>query len=269
MPHKPRNGRAVREFQNDITLRLKRSLARDRYSAAPHDRFLSVAYAVRDRIVERWIQTQQAYHRLNVKRVYYLSLEFLMGRSLHNNLVNLDMEGTCRKALKSFRMDWDQILDLEPDAGLGNGGLGRLAACFLDSLATLCYPAIGYGLRYEYGIFRQLIREGAQVEEPDNWLRWGHAWEFARPTFTVPVHFGGRCDGDGQWTDTHVVLGMPYDIPVVGYRSPNVNTLRLWSAKSGEDFDFEDFSQGDYAAAVEHKVGAENLTKVLYPDDRV
>jgi starch phosphorylase len=269
MPHKPRNGRAVRAFQNDIALRLKRSLARDRFSASPHDRFLSVAYAVRDRIVERWIKTQQAYHRHNVKRVYYVSLEFLMGRSLHNNLVNLGMEETCRKAMKAFKMDWDQVLDLEPDSGLGNGGLGRLAACFLDSLATLSYPAIGYGLRYEYGIFRQLIRDGAQVEEPDNWLRWGHAWEFARPTFTVPVHFGGRCDEDGHWSDTHVVLGMPYDIPVVGYRSPNVNTLRLWSAKSGEDFDFEDFSQGDYAAAVEHKVHAENLTKVLYPDDRV
>ncbi len=269
MPHKQRNGREVRLFLRDVTRRLRRSLARDRYSATPHDRFLSVAYAVRDRIVDRWIRTQQTYHRLNVKRVYYLSLEFLMGRSLLNNLVNLDLEETCRRALKSLRMDLEKMLDLEPDAGLGNGGLGRLAACFLDSLATLSYPAIGYGLRYEYGIFRQLIRDGAQVEEPDNWLRWGHAWEFARPTFTCPVHFGGRCGEDLQWVDPHVVLGMPYDIPVIGYRSPNVNTLRLWSAKSAEEFDFEDFSQGDYAAAVDHKVDAENLTKVLYPDDRV
>src|SRR5207247_286843 len=147
--------------------------------------------------------------------------------------------------------------------------LGRRAACFLDSLATLGYPAMGYGLRYEYGIFRQVLREGAQVEEPDNWLRLGHPWEFARPEDIVPVHFGGHCEGGFRWVGAHTVLGMPYDIPIAGYGVGNVNTLRLWSARSDEEFDLRDFNEGDYAAAVEQKVAAENLTKVLYPDDRV
>jgi len=255
---------------------LRYSLAKDRYSATDHDRFLALAYAVRDRLMERWIRTQQAYHERNVKRVYYLSLEFLIGRSLLNNLVNLGVDEHCRKELGRVGIDWDRLLDLEVDAGLGNGGLGRLAACFLDSLATLGYPAIGYGLRYEYGIFRQVIRDGAQVEEPDNWLRLGNPWEIARPEYTVPVHFGGRVEPDPErgplafrWVDTRVMLGMPYDTPVAGFGSETVNTLRLWSARSGHEFDFADFSEGDYAAAVEHKVQAENLTKVLYPDDRV
>ncbi len=254
---------------------LKYSLAKDRYSATDHDRFLALAYAVRDRLMERWIATQQTYHSENVKRVYYLSLEFLIGRSLLNNLVNLGVDEVCRQEVERLGVDWDRLLDLEVDAGLGNGGLGRLAACFLDSLATLAYPAIGYGLRYEYGIFRQVIRDGAQGEEPDNWLRLGNPWEIARPEYTVPVHFGGRVEPDSgaplafRWVDTRVMLGMPYDTPVAGYGSQNVNTLRLWSARSGEEFDLADFSEGDYAAAVEQKVLAENLTKVLYPDDRV
>ncbi len=260
---------------HDFAAHLKYSLAKDRYSATAYDRFLAFAWAVRDRVMERWIETQQLYHHRNVKRVYYLSMEFLLGRSLLNNLVNLRADGVCREALRELGYDWEAMLELEPDAGLGNGGLGRLAACFLDSLATLAYPSMGYGLRYEYGIFRQEIRDGAQVEEPDNWLRLPHPWEFARPEYTVPVHFGGRVEADPSdplrfhWVDTHTVQGMPYDIPVVGYGGSNVHTLRLWSARSGMEFDFEDFSAGDYAEAVEHKVHAETITKVLYPDDRI
>ncbi|MBI4607742.1 MAG: glycogen/starch/alpha-glucan phosphorylase [Candidatus Rokubacteria bacterium] len=271
-----RDGQDAASLRAGFAAHLKYSLAKDRYSATDHDRFLALAYAVRDRLMERWIETQQAYHRKNVKRVYYLSLEFLMGRSLLNNLVSLGVDGVGRGVVTRLGIDWERLLELEVDAGLGNGGLGRLAACFLDSLATLAYPAVGYGLRYEYGIFRQVIRDGAQVEEPDNWLRLGNPWEVARPEYMLPVHFGGRVEPDPaggplafRWVDTRVILGMPYDTPIAGYRSPNVNTLRLWSARSGEEFDFADFSEGDYAAAVEQKVMAENLTKALYPDDRV
>jgi starch phosphorylase len=262
-------------FTHDFGAHLKYSLAKDRYSATEYDRFLALAWAVRDRIMERWIETQQLYHHRNVKRVYYLSMEFLLGRSLLNNLVNLNADGVCREALRELGYDWEKLLGLEPDAGLGNGGLGRLAACFLDSMATLAFPSMGYGLRYEYGIFKQLIRDGAQVEEPDNWLRLQHPWEFARPEYVLPVEFGGHVAGDPgdplryHWADTHVIQGMAYDIPVVGYGRGNVNTLRLWSARSALEFDFEDFSEGDYAEAVEHKVAAETITKVLYPDDRV
>ncbi len=269
-----RHGMTADALMQDVAHQLKYSLAKDRYSATDHDRYLAACAAVRDRIVERWIETQQAYHRLNVKRVYYLSLEFLMGRSLQNNIVNLGLEESFREGIKRLGLDPTKILDLEVDAGLGNGGLGRLAACFLDSLATLGYPAMGYGLRYEFGIFRQAIRDGMQVEEPDNWLRLGHPWEYARPEYMFQVPFGGRVASDPgdplrfHWTDAHVLLGMPYDIPVVGFRCDNINTLRLWSAKAGEEFDFEDFSKGDYAEAVESKVRAESLTKVLYPDDR-
>jgi len=270
-----RRGLARQDLCHDFAAHLKYSLAKDRYSATAYDRFLALAWAIRDRIMERWIETQQLYHHRNVKRAYYLSMEFLLGRSLHNNLVNLGVEGICREALRELGYDWEAMLDLEPDAGLGNGGLGRLAACFLDSLATLAYPSMGYGLRYEYGIFRQEVRDGAQVEEPDNWLRLPHPWEFARPEYTVPVHFGGRVEADPadplrfRWVDTHVVQGMAYDIPVVGYGGGNVHTLRLWSARAAMEFDLEDFSAGDYAEAVEHKVHAESITKVLYPDDRV
>ncbi|MFH1023531.1 MAG: glycogen/starch/alpha-glucan phosphorylase [Planctomycetota bacterium] len=255
---------------------LKCALAKDKYSATRYDRFLSFSRAVRESIMARWISTQQAYHRLNTKRVYYFSLEFLIGRSLLNNIINLGLDGPCREALKRLNLDWDEFLEVEVEAGLGNGGLGRLAACFLDSMATLGYPGVGYGLRYEYGIFRQTIVDGSQVEEPDNWLRLRYPWEVDRPEFAFPVSFGGWVESDPgagpgryRWVDTRVVTGMPYDIPVVGYGGKTVNNLRLWSARSGQEFDLDDFSKGDYAAAVEKKMSAENITKVLYPDDRV
>lgn len=270
-----RSGDDAVAIARDFERHLMYSLGKDRYSSTPYDRFLAVAYAVRDRIVRRWIQTQQTYHRRNVKRVYYLSLEFLVGRSLLNNAVNLGLADACRAGVESLDLDWDALLEVEVDVGLGNGGLGRLAACFLDSLATLGYPAIGYGLRYEYGLFRQSLLEGSQVEEPDNWLRLTHPWELPRPEYVFAVPFGGRVEADPadplrfRWVDSRAVLGMPYDVPVVGYGAATVNTLRLWSARSSHDFDLEDFSEGDYAAAVEQKVRAETLTKVLYPDDRV
>ncbi|OGL13149.1 MAG: glycogen phosphorylase [Candidatus Rokubacteria bacterium RIFCSPLOWO2_02_FULL_73_56] len=268
--------RDAASLAHDVGRHLRFSLAKDDYSATAYDRFLAFAYAVRDRVLERWIATQQAYHRANVKRVYYLSMEFLPGRYLLNNAINLGLDAACREAGGALGLDWAELLDLEADPGLGNGGLGRLAACFLDSLATLGYPAVGYGLRYEYGLFRQSVRDGAQVEEPDNWLRLAHPWEVPRPEYVFAVPFGGRSEPASdtgalrfRWVDTRAIVGMPYDVPIVGYGGAHVNTLRLWSARSDREFDLEDFSEGDYAAAVEQKVQAENLTKVLYPDDRV
>ncbi|HUU10046.1 MAG TPA: glycogen/starch/alpha-glucan phosphorylase [Phycisphaerae bacterium] len=263
-------------IKTDFMRHLKHTLARDRYTATPHDEYLALALATRDRLIERWIETQQTHHRRLVKRVYYLSLEYLTGRSLGNNVINLGMEGAVRKAMGDLALDWFELRDEEVDAGLGNGGLGRLAACFLESLATMQIPAMGYGLRYDYGIFRQVIANGYQQERPDDWLRGGNPWEIPRPDYLIPVRFEGRVEEGRQngrqvahWLDTRVVLGMPYDIPVVGYGGHTVNTLRLWHARSSVDFGLEDFQQGDYIAAVEAKVAAENLTRVLYPNDMV
>ena len=260
----------------DFTRHLKHTLGRDRYSATPHDQYLALALATRDRLIERWIQTQQTHHRRQVKRVYYLSLEYLTGRSLGNNVINLMMEKGVHEAMGDLGFDWIELRDEEVDAGLGNGGLGRLAACFLESLATMQIPAMGYGLRYDYGIFRQTIENGYQVEKPDDWLRGGHPWEIPRPDYLIPVRFEGRVEEGRQggrqvahWFDTKTVFGMPYDTPVVGYGGQTVNTLRLWSARSAMEFGLEDFQHGDYIAAVQAKVAAESLTKVLYPDDTV
>jgi len=268
-------------FDDDVVKRgyahhLKYDLARDRFTATQHDRYLALAHTIRDRLVERWIETQQTHHARRVKRIYYLSLEFLMGRALSNNVINLGIEKELRDALAGLGLDWHVLMSEEADPGLGNGGLGRLAACFLDSLATLQYPAYGYGIRYDYGIFQQRIENGYQVEKPDDWLRGGNPWEIPRPDFRIPVQFGGRVemapDGDKlkvQWVDTRPVIGIPYDTPIVGYGGNTVNTLRLWSARAAEEFHLDDFNAGDYVAAVEYKVAAENLTKVLYPNDNV
>ena len=260
----------------DFTSHLKHTLARDRYTATSHDRYLALALATRDRLIERWIQTQQTHHKRQVKRVYYLSLEYLTGRSLGNNVINLGMEPAVQQAMDDLGLDWIELRDEEVDAGLGNGGLGRLAACFLESLATMQIPAMGYGLRYDYGIFRQTVENGYQVERPDDWLRGGNPWEIPRPDYLIPVRFEGRVEEGRQngkqvahWLDTRTVLGMPYDIPVVGYGGRTVNTLRLWGARSAVEFGLEDFHHGDYIAAVQAKVAAENLTKVLYPNDTV
>jgi starch phosphorylase len=264
------------QLLSDFEHHLRRTLAKDRYTATQRDRYYAIALAVRDRLVERWIATQQTHHKRNVKRIYYLSLEFLIGRLLGNNVINLQLEDACRQALLEVGLRWDDLRDQEVDAGLGNGGLGRLAACFLDSMATLNLPAVGYGLRYDFGIFNQRIVNGYQVEAPDDWLKLGYPWEIAHPEFSFPVQFEGRMETrpgprgtEWHWVDTKTVVGMPHDLPVVGYGGHSVNTLRLWSARAAEEFDLDDFNRGSYVEAVANKVLAENLTKVLYPNDNV
>jgi starch phosphorylase len=254
---------------------LQFSQGKDEHSATALDRYFAVAYAVRDRMMRRWIQTQQHYYRSDAKRVYYLSMEFLLGKALENNLISLGLLDAMRGALSGLGMELEHLYGEEPDAGLGNGGLGRLAACFLDSMATLALPAYGYGIRYEFGIFDQEIRDGWQVERPEEWLRFGNAWEIPRPEYQMPVHLYGRTehyqDEKGRfrvrWVDTRRVLGMPYDTPIAGYRNDTVNTLRLWRARASEEFDLGDFNRGDYLAAVEEKNVSENISKVLYPND--
>ena len=264
---------SVEGLKEDFSWHLRYSLAKGDERATERDQYKAFANAVRDRLVERWISTQEEYSRQNTKRVYYLSLEFLIGRLLGNNVINLKADQLCRDALKDFGIDWNNLRDYESDAGLGNGGLGRLAACYLDSMSTLDLAGMGYGLRYDYGIFRQKIVNGSQVEEPDNWLKDGYPWEMARPEYAQHVHFGGhvecRSDKGRQqwiWIPDETVQGIPYDLPIVGYRNA-VNSLRLWSAKAVDDFDLDDFNRGSYMESVEHKVVAENLTKVLYPND--
>ena len=264
---------SVEGLKEDFAWHLRYTLAKGETRATERDEYTAFATAVRDRLVERWISTQEEYSRQNTKRVYYLSLEFLIGRLLGNNVINLKADQLCRDALKDFGINWNDLRDFETDAGLGNGGLGRLAACYLDSMSTLELAGMGYGLRYDYGIFRQRIVNGNQVEEPDHWLKNGYPWEMARPEYAQLVGFGGHVEcrtekGDQKWcwVPSETVEGVPYDLPIVGYRNA-VNSLRLWSAKAVDDFDLEDFNKGSYVEAVERKVLAENLTKVLYPND--
>ncbi|MBV8561929.1 MAG: glycogen/starch/alpha-glucan phosphorylase [Actinobacteria bacterium] len=233
--------------------------------------YVALAYAVRDRLVERWIRTQDRYYERDAKRVYYLSLEYLMGRTLGNSLVNLGLVRECGEALSELGYTLEELREAEWDAGLGNGGLGRLAACFLDSLATLDYPAYGYGLRYDYGIFHQRIVDGAQFEMPDSWLRYGNPWEIARPKDRFRIQFGGRveqgADGRRRWIDTHDVYATPYDTPIPGYGTDTVNTLRLWGARALREFDLDEFNSGDYIGAIESRARSENICRVLYPND--
>jgi len=264
---------SVEGLKEDFEWHLRYTLAKSGARETERDQYTAFANAVRDRIVERWINTQDKYRTENTKRVYYLSLEFLMGRLLGNNVINLKADQLCRDALKDYGLDWNSLRDFETDAGLGNGGLGRLAACYLDSMSTLDLAGMGYGLRYDYGIFRQKIVDGNQVEEPDAWLKNGYPWEIARPEYQQHVHFGGHVefatyDGRQQWrwVPAETVEGVPYDLPIVGY-SHAVNSLRLWSARAVDEFELQDFNKGDYVKAVETKVLAENLTKVLYPND--
>ena len=264
---------SVDGLKEDFAWHLRYSLAKGETRVTDRDQYTAFANAVRDRIVERWISTQEEYGRQNTKRVYYMSLEFLIGRLLGNNVINLKADHLCREALKDFGIDWNDLRDFETDAGLGNGGLGRLAACYIDSMSTLDLAGMGYGLRYDYGIFRQRIVNGAQVEEPDHWLKNGYPWEMQRPEYAQHVHFGGHVEcltENGRqkwvWMPSEIVEGVPYDLPIVGYCHA-VNSLRLWSAKAVDDFDLENFNKGSYVEAVERKVLAENLTKVLYPND--
>ncbi len=260
---------------HDFLWNMRFTLAKSDDRATERDCYNALALAVRDRIVDRWMATQDAYRAAKVRRVYYLSLEFLIGRLLGNNVINLCMEEQCRKAMDAIGLDWNRLRDYEMDAGLGNGGLGRLAACFMDSLATLNLPATGYGLRYNYGIFRQRIVSGEQKEEPDNWLKYGYPWEIQRPEYTALVSFGGHVEhykgrtgrDEWVWVPATQVQAVPYDLPVVGYKGTTISTLRLWSAQATNEFSLEDFNRGSYVDAVQSKVLAENLTKVLYPND--
>jgi len=251
------------------------TLNRDRYCRSVHYQFSALALAVRDRLVERWTNTRYAHYDSNGPWCYYLSLEFLMGRTLGNALLNLGMADAATECLQRLSLSLEDLAEAEQDAGLGNGGLGRLAACFLDSCATLQLPVMGYGIRYEYGMFRQRIEEGRQVEEPDHWLRGGHPWEIERPEYIQRIRYGGRtefyrnADGNFQarWVDTNDVLAVPYDIPIPGYRNNTVNTLRLWKATANDVFDLGEFNAGSYPESVAAKNAAENITMVLYPND--
>jgi glycogen phosphorylase len=270
-----RKGLDAQSIQLSFASHLEYSLSKDQYTATDRDLYLSLALSARDRLIERWIKTQQKYYKEDVKRVYYLSAEYLMGRVLTSNLINLGMYDETRRAMEELSIDLEAVADEEPDMGLGNGGLGRLAACFLDSLATLEIPAMGYGIRYEFGIFDQDIRNLQQVELPENWLRYGTPWEIAHPEIIFTVHFYGRVkqtrlpDGSlkSEWVDTSDVVGIPHDIPIAGYGNTTVNTLRLWSARASKEFDLNYFQHGDYLKAVEEKNISENISKVLYPSD--
>ncbi|MCH7589842.1 glycogen/starch/alpha-glucan phosphorylase [PVC group bacterium] len=256
---------------------LEQKLAKDEYSATELDCFLALAYTIRDRLVSNWIKTQQSYHHKNVKRVYYFSFEYLIGKTLGNSLLNLGLEEACDRAMKLLDLDVDQLRDVEVDAALGNGGLGRLAACFLDSMATLGIPSHAYGIRYEYGMFNQEIQNGWQVEKPEEWLKFSNPWEIARPEYTYRVKFYGttRCEkrknGTWEffWENTDDVYALPYDTPIPGYATKNVNTMRLWAAVATEEFDMDYFNSGDYMAACEKKAMTENISRVLYPNDSI
>ncbi len=241
-------------------------------SARMRQKFEATARFIRDLVAHTWARTRRAREEANPKRIHYLSMEFLLGRTLRNNMMNLAAEPVVREALQQEGWDLEQLMEEEPDAGLGNGGLGRLAACFIDSLASLQYPAIGYGLRYEYGIFRQSMHDGWQVEQPDSWLRSADPWEIRRPgkVYEVPLNAKFNLHGSGLTvTRNHpsTLLGIAYDRPIVGYGAQCINTLRLWAAAAPDSFDFAEFSQGDFAGAVIQNVAAESLTRVLYPDD--
>ncbi len=275
IPRPPAGGLDVPHIIDAFAYRMMYSIAKDQHTANEFDVYKALAYAVRDRLMERWFETQSTYYHCDAKRVYYLSLEFLMGRALTNNIMNLGAGDAYSRAMEQVGFRLEDISEQEWDAGLGNGGLGRLAACILDAAATLELPFYGYGIRYDYGIFVQKIMDGRQVEFPDGWLRYGNPWEIQRPDAIFPVRFYGHTHGhydqEGRyrvaWRDTQDVWAMAYDTPVSGFRNGTVNTLRLWSAKSSREFDLAHFNSGEYVRAVENKTLSENISKVLYPAD--
>ena len=263
-------GNDIASLKKSIANKLVFSVGKDPEAARPEDWLHAVAYAVRDRLVERWMHSTRNSYANDAKRVYYMSMEFLMGRAFDNALLALELRNEVEQALKEMGVDINVLAELEPDAALGNGGLGRLAACFLDSMATLGIPGYGYGIRYDYGMFRQTIVDGNQVEVPDYWLTHGNPWEFQRPEVVYRVQFGGRVVKEGErhrWIDSSDVLAMAYDTIVPGYGTQATNTLRLWSAKATEEIDLGAFNRGNYFAAVESKNHSENVSRVLYPDD--
>jgi len=258
------------DFERYLTRHLGRF-----YGCVPHYLYEALSLTIRDHIMTDWRNTWKAYEKKGVRKAHYMSLEFLIGRSLGNHILNLGINEQTKEALNKFALLLEDVMTEEHDAGLGNGGLGRLAACFMDSCATLNLPVIGYGIRYEYGMFRQEIENGYQIEEPDHWLRDGNPWELERPEYTQIIKFGGHVDlvknEDGSsryvWSDTADVLAIPYDVPISGYQNNTVNTLRLWSASATNVFSLSDFNEGSYSGAVESKNDAEHISMVLYPND--
>ncbi|MEX2600035.1 MAG: glycogen/starch/alpha-glucan phosphorylase [Balneolaceae bacterium] len=273
----PRTGMDKESFREDIKQHLRYTLAKDEHSATHWDQYRSVVLTILDRLHDRWINTHQSHYQKDVKRVYYISMEYLIGRLLDNMLVNLGLQDIAAEALDDLGLDYDNIRNAEWDAGLGNGGLGRLAACFLDSMATIGIPAMGYGIRYDYGIFYQDIENGYQIEKPDLWLRYGNPWDIIRPKRQYPVSFYGSSipyhDENGElkfrWEDTHDVLAIAYDTPIPGYKNNVVNNLRLWKAASSSAIDLKSFNQGQYIDAVRDTQLNENISRVLYPNDKV
>lgn len=268
---------SVDQFKQTILHHLMSFQGRDPERAGNRDVYKALAYALRDVLVEKWITTQKKFYTQKKKRVYYLSLEFLVGRSLGNTLINMGLMDEVTEALEQLGYDLETIRDIEEDAGLGNGGLGRLAACFMDSIATMQIPAYGYGIRYEYGLFYQKLVDGYQVESPDNWLRYGTPWEFERASFVYPVHFYGRVssyqDAEGnyreEWVETEDVMAMACDTLVPGFNNEHVINMRLWTARSSRELDLSSFNIGDYVKAVQSKVKSETISKVLYPSDDI
>lgn len=268
-------GSDSKAIQRSVSNHLVYTIGKDPFTATDHDWMMAFSHVVRDRLIERWMETQRSYYKHDAKRVYYLSMEFLIGRSLINSLLNMDIYDACGKALHKLGIELERLRSLEHDAALGNGGLGRLAACFLDSMASLNIPGYGYGIRFEYGMFRQQIENGNQVELPENWLVHDNPWEFPRPEVSYRIRYGGRVmeyqDSSGRrhfdWIDGDIVIAQAYDTPIPGYHNDTVNNLRLWSAKAHEAFDLNQFNQGEYTEAVVGKTLSENISKVLYPND--
>ena len=269
-----RTGMSPKTLERALLDHLTYTQSKDLRSATLLDVNFALAHTVRDRLVRRWMKTQRTYQERDPKRVYYLSAEFLLGRFLGNNLLNLGVYELAERGLAKYGIELAAVLGEERDPGLGNGGLGRLAACFLDSMATLELPGYGYGIRYEFGIFRQAIIDGQQVEHPDDWLEFGTPWEFPRPEYAVEVQFGGHVEAGqdetgyfARWVDGSRVFGVPFDYPIAGHGNNTVNTLRLWAARASREFDLEVFNDGDYRRAVEEKSLSESISKVLYPKD--
>ncbi len=271
----PDLGMDKEDFIADFKRYYSHRLGRDARCRSPHYAYEAISLAVSDRLIERWKQTYNTYREEDCKKAFYISMEFLMGRTLSNAMINLGITNVVEKALYDLGLEIEELIDSEPDAGLGNGGLGRLAACFIDSCATLQLPVMGYGLRYEYGMFAQSIENGEQIEKPDHWLRNGNMWEIERPEYTARIKFGGyterHTDENGKekvsWVNTNDILAVPYDTPIPGYQNGTVNTLRLWKSEATEEFNLQEFNAGDYAEAVAEKNTAENITMVLYPND--
>jgi len=266
----------ISAFQESVRAHIKYTMGKTLEKLAPRDLYMAVSFAVRDRLIDRRLGTEARFDRADAKRLYYLSMEFLIGRSLGNNLYNLGLYDMCRDAMVEMGFDLEEVREKESDAALGNGGLGRLAACYLDSLATLDMPGYGYGINYEYGLFKQEIEDGYQKERPDTWLEYGSPWQIRRPDHSCVIPVYGRIDhapieGSNElaWVDWKVLIGVPHDIPIVGYGGRTVNFLRLYSARSSHEFDMSIFNQGDYIRAVEQKIATETISKVLYPSDSV